>query len=105
VSKSRSDILEDVLMLLRKLADDWEYSGAITGDTRLIAEMGLESLDVVVLALSTQEHYGQPLPLAELFAEIGERDESDMSVGEWVDFIHLNLSKAGEEDSGSGQHS
>ena len=104
MKRSRSDILEDVLMLLRELADDWEYGGTITSDTRLVAEMGLESLDVVVLALSTQEHYGQTMPVAELFAGIGERDDRDMSVGEWVDFIHQHLNDVGGQNPDARSH-
>ena len=46
---SREQIMADVLGLLGKLADDWEYTGEITPQTRFFADMGLGSLDVVVL--------------------------------------------------------
>jgi acyl carrier protein len=88
VKKSRDEILVDVVMLLRRLADDWEYSGEITQDTQFIADMGFQSLDVVVLSAAVQEHYEQVLPFPELFAEIGQRPIPDISVGEWVDFVH-----------------
>ena len=54
---SREQIMSDVLSLLRKLADDWEYTGEITPQTRFFADMGLGSLDVVVLGTAVQEHY------------------------------------------------
>lgn len=90
---SREEVLSDVLSRLRELADDWEYSGPITLSTYFFANLGFESLDVVVLAASVQEHYGQVLPFPELFAEIGERELRDISVGEWVDFIHQHLNE------------
>jgi len=89
--KSRDQILKDVLLLLQKLAEDWEYDRGITEDTYLFADMGLESLDIVVLAAAVQEHYGQVLPFPEFFAEIGQRELRDVSVSEWVDFVHKHL--------------
>jgi acyl carrier protein len=88
---SREEVLADVVLLLRKVADDWEYSGEITPDTCLIADMGFESLAVVVLGAAVQEHYKQVLPFPKLFAEIGQRERRDVSVGEWADFIHEHL--------------
>jgi len=105
MKRSRSDILADILVLLRELADDWEYSGTINGDTCLVADMGLESLDVVILGLAVQERYGQTMPFAELLVEIGQRDERDMSVGEWVDFIHKHVNDTGGRSPESRAHS
>ena len=91
MKKSREEIMEDVLLLLRRLAEDWEYSGEVTQDTFLLVDMGFKSLDVVVLGTAVQEHYGQVLPFPQLFAEIGQRELRDISVGEWVDFICKHL--------------
>jgi acyl carrier protein len=88
---SRDQIMADVLGLLRKLADDWEYTGEITPDTRFFADMGLGSLDVVILGTSVQEHYKQVFPFVELFAQVGQRALPDIPVGEWVDFIYQHL--------------
>lgn len=91
MNKTREEIMQDMLRLLRQLADDWEYAGEITPQTRLFADMGLASLDVVVLGTAVQELYGQVLPFQEFYAEVGQRDTQDIPVGEWVDFIHRYL--------------
>src|SRR5262249_33781697 len=83
--------MDDVLGLLRQLADDWEYTGDITPQTRFFADMNLASLDIVVLGTAVQEHYGQILPFAELFAELGQRSIPDIPISEWVDFIYTHL--------------
>lgn len=88
---TREEVLADLVLLLRKVADDWEYSGEITQDTFLIADMGFESLAVVVLGAAVQEHYKKVLPFPQFFAEIGQRERRDVSVGEWADFIHKHL--------------
>jgi acyl carrier protein len=91
---SRDQIMADVLGLLRKLADDWEYTGEITPQTRFFSDMGLRSLDVVVLGTAIQEHYNQVFPFVQLFAQVGQRAVPDMPVGEWVEFIHQHMQDA-----------
>lgn len=101
--RTREQVMEDVLALLRTVADDWDYSGEIDGDTRFFADMGLASVDVVVLGTAVQERYGCILPFTELFAEIGQRGVPDIPVGEWVDFIHKHLENAVQTSSVTGE--
>ena len=88
----KQTVMKDVLNLLNQLARDWEYSGEITPDTLLFADLGFESIDAVVLASFVQDHYHQPMPFPQLLARIGQRDVKDLRIGELVDFIcqHLN---------------
>lgn len=90
----RQEIMADVLRLLRQLAEDWEYAGEITPQTRFFADMGLASLDVVILGTAVQEHYERVLPFAEFFAEIGQRGNPDIPISEWVEFIYQQLNAA-----------
>src|SRR5688500_237131 len=85
---SDAQVFDHVLEMMTQLSGDWEYSDEITPDTLLLADLGLESLDLVVLGTSIQERYGR-LPFAEFLAEIGERPaaERDVSVGEIVGFV------------------
>jgi acyl carrier protein len=85
-------ILNDVLGLLKQLARDWEYSGEITPDTWLFADLGFESIDAVILASFVQEHYRRPFPFPQLLADIGHRGVKDLRIRELVEFIcqHLN---------------
>ncbi len=87
-----AEVLADVLGLMSQLADDWEYGAAITPETRLLGDLGLESLDLVVLGTAIQQQYGR-LPFAELLADLGQVpvEERDLSVGELVAFICRNL--------------
>ncbi len=87
-------VSSDVLDLLQQLARDWEYSGEITSDTYLFADLGFESIDAVVLASFVQEHYGRVFPFPQLLAEIGQREVKDLRVSELVDFVHGHLNAA-----------
>ena len=88
---TRDQILETVLGLLRGVARDWDFDGHLTADTRLFADLAFESLDLVVLGATVQEHFGQRFPFSELFADIGQRAVRDLTVREWVAFIDQHL--------------
>jgi len=81
-------VLESVLDLLNELSGDWEYEGVVGPDTYFLADLGLESLDIVVLGTMIQQQYGR-LPFAEYLEELGQRpvEERDVSVAEVVAFV------------------
>jgi hypothetical protein len=91
IKTSRSEVRAHFLGLLRSLSEDWEGGGEIHDGTYLIADLNWRSMDIIYLANSLQEHYGQTFPFTDLFTEIGQREKPDISVGEWVDFLHEHL--------------
>ena len=66
-------------------------SSAIDEDTRFFADLGLASIDAVVLSEAIQQHYRRPLPFNDLMAEIGRRSDRDLSIGELVAFLGEHL--------------
>jgi len=79
--------------LARVLADfqGREYSGPIEPSTRFFADLGLASIDAVVLGETLQERYGRPLPFGELMAEMGRREDRDLGLGELAAFLAQHL--------------
>ena len=92
MSISYEQVKTDVLELLNKVSEDWEYSETITPDTGLLSDLGFESLELVILGVSIQDHYGQIIPFPEFLADLGERKVPDIFVGDLVEFVrqHLN---------------
>ena len=88
----KTPLQEDVLELLNEMAEDWEYEGEIELDTLFIADLELESLDLVVLGTALQERYGK-LPFSEYLAELGELpvEERDLTAGQLIEFIKANI--------------
>ncbi len=86
-------ILADLVSIMRGMTD-WEYSEPITRETRFFADLGFESIDAVVIGEAVEAHYRQRFPYAQFLAELGERGQRDMRLGELVDFLrhHLNSS-------------
>lgn len=92
---SRTEILD---IVATALAADLgvQSSSAIDLHTRFFADLGLASIDAVVLGERLQERFGRPLPFNELMAEIGRRTERDLSIGELVTFLAKKLSIAND---------
>ncbi len=64
-----------------------EYSGPIEAGTRFFADLGLASIDAVVLGETLQERYRRPLPFGELLAELGHRENRDLALRELASFL------------------
>jgi acyl carrier protein len=91
---SESDILSDLRRILGNF-NGREYSGPIGRDTRFFGDLGLASIDAVVLGETLEHHYGRRLPFGELMAELGKRQDRDLQIGELADFLHKSLAAEG----------
>ncbi len=63
----------------------------IAPETKFFADLGLASIDAVVLGEELQKTYGRKLPFSEMLADLGAREERDMTIGELVAFLRKNL--------------
>ncbi len=99
---TRDEIQDYILATLQELSRDWDYSRPVGPDSLLFTELGLESLDAVVLGTTIQEHFQKPLPFSELLSEIG-RDQRDLSIKELVDFVDLHLKETPLEKEPTGR--
>jgi acyl carrier protein len=71
-----------------------EYLAQIRPDTRFFADLGLASIDAVVLGETLEEHYQCRLPFAELMADLGRRDDRDLAIGELAAFLARHMKTA-----------
>jgi len=81
-------VLQGILDLLAEAQGDWEHDGEIAPETRFVADLGLESLEIVILSTMVQQQYGK-LPFPRFFEEIGQRpvEERDLTVAELAQFV------------------
>ncbi len=87
---SRTALLDDVIAVLENDLGV-QSSTTISEETLFFADLGLASIDAVVLSERLQEHFGRPLPFNDLMAEMGRKTERDLSIGELVMFLTANL--------------
>ena len=81
-------VLKSILALLEEAQGDWEFTGEIGPDTHFVADLGTESLEIVILATVVQQQFGK-LPFPQFFEEIGRRpvDQRDLTVAELAMFV------------------
>ncbi len=88
-------VLKDLIQILTDMTADWdtEFSGGMTADTRLVADLGFESIDVVMLIGEIQRHYQRRnLYFERLFLADG-RYVDDVALGALAAFVHARLAE------------
>jgi acyl carrier protein len=83
-------ILDDLAGILRNFHGR-EYSGRIDADTMFFADLGLASIDAVVLGEMLESQYGHRLPFGDLMAELGQKTDRDLRIGDLVGFLQTHL--------------
>lgn len=83
----------DVVEILKDLTSDWEdaFSEEISRQTRLIEDLGFESIDVVHLITAIEQRYDRrDLPFEQLLMEEG-RYKEELTVQEIAQFLENHL--------------
>ena len=86
MATTSTPLLDELLEMIGRLAEDWGYDEPLSADTRLFGDLGLESLDLVVLGTVIQERYGR-VPFAEFLADMGKHGARDVTLGDLVIFV------------------
>jgi len=90
---SNSDTyIRKLVQLLADFTQDWdnEFEGEMGRDTRLLADLSFESIDIIQLIVAIQEDIvGTKLPFEKLMMKDG-RYVDDLSIGQIADFLALH---------------
>lgn len=96
----KRQILDGVTQIIFAVSDQIPPSQQITMGTLLIADLGLESIQIASLFFRLNERYSGAVSLADLIVKATGADWSgDLSVGGLVDFIADSL-RADRADAG-----
>jgi acyl carrier protein len=87
----REQIATDLTAIFHDTMGDWEYSGEITPETRIFADLGLESIDIVALGGAIEEHYRRTFPFAQWLTQLRDQQVDDIRVKDVIQFLHDNL--------------
>jgi acyl carrier protein len=80
--------LDVVSGLLREILDEYQLDDIeITPESAFHEDLGLESIDLVALAVRLQEHYGEQVNLAEFLAEKEIEEVIALTVGQLADYV------------------
>ena len=92
----KDSILQEIVSILEDMTSDWDvaYDEGVARDTRLIADLEFESIDVVQLIVAIEEKFQRrDLPFEKLLMQNG-RYVDEIRVADTVDFLHQHLNGA-----------
>lgn len=87
---TRARILADLANILANF-EGREYSGVIDENTLFFGELGLASIDAIVLAEKLDELYGRKLPFQSFLSQLKNENPEDLPIGRLVDFLAEHL--------------
>jgi acyl carrier protein len=87
---SEAGILDELRSIFRQLLNV-DPVLPIDPATRFFADLGLASIDAVVLGEAIQDRYGRGLPFHQFLADLGAREERDVQISQLVAFLQRNL--------------
>jgi acyl carrier protein len=85
-------IYADLAAVIRRAFPDRDFSGPVGPDTRVFADLGLASIELVVLAERLEQHYGRKLPFGPFLKALRDRGADDLELGELVAFVQQQVS-------------
>ena len=93
MSATSEELVGKLAELLQDFTQDWdnEFEGEMTPQTRLLADLGFESIDIIQLVVAIEEMVGKrKLPFNELLMKDG-RYVDDLSIGQIASFLVTKL--------------
>jgi acyl carrier protein len=90
---ARSTILEELVQALVEMTNEWESDlvDGIDGETWFIRDLGMTSMDLVILVVELKARYdAHDVPFEDLFAPEGEY-VSDLRVGDMAAFLDAQV--------------
>lgn len=90
--QTQEQILSDLAAILREF-NGREYSGAIGPKTLFFGDLGMVSIDAVLLAEALERHYQRSFPFNRFLAEISRDGIRDMELGELAAFLQREMNE------------
>ena len=90
--KSAERILAELAEIVRTTFPDRDFPAPVGPKTLAFADLGLASIDLVVLAEKLEEFYGRRLEFGRFLKELRDRGAQDLELGELVAFLHHQVS-------------
>jgi acyl carrier protein len=90
--RTREQILADLAAMVRDF-NGREYSGEVGPHTLFFGDLGMVSIDAVVLAETVERFYGRKIAFGQFLAGVSREGVRDIELGELAAFLHDQLSR------------
>lgn len=85
--RSTEQILADLTEVMRRAFPDRDHDAPVGESTRAFADLGMASIDLVVLAEKLEAFYGRRLPFGVFLKSLRDSGADDMELGGLVRFL------------------
>jgi acyl carrier protein len=89
--RAANEIYGDLTLVMASAFSDRDFPESVGPETRVFADLGLASIDVVVLGERVEQHYGRRLPFGPFLASLRARGADDLALGELVAFLQQHV--------------
>jgi acyl carrier protein len=89
--RSPQEIERDLAGVMAAAFPDRDLPDEVGPETRVFADLGLASIDVVVLGERLEQYYGCRLPFGLFLAGLRARGADDIALGELVSFLQQHI--------------
>ncbi len=87
VSTAGPELQRQVISVIETLIQDWDLDAPVTPDTRLVADLEFESIDIIQMVVAFEQHFGnRKLGFDALLMQNGRYVE-DLSITQIADFL------------------
>jgi acyl carrier protein len=90
--RSPDRIYADLAAVMVKAFPDRDIGVEVGPGTRVFADLGMASIELVVLGERLEQHYGCRLPYGQFLAGLRNRGAQDLELGELVAFLQQHVS-------------
>jgi len=86
-SRTAEQVYRELGDVMANTFPDRDFSASVGPSTQVFADLGLASIDLVVLGERLELFYGRRLPYGQFLAELRNRNVEDLELGELVAFL------------------
>jgi acyl carrier protein len=89
--RTADELMAELADVVRRTFPDRDFPEPVDLQTRAFADLGLASIELVVLAERLDAHFGRRLPFGTFLKGLRDRGADDLPLGELVTFLQQHV--------------
>ena len=89
--RTANDLMAELATVVQQTFPDRDFADPVDLQTRVFGDLGLASIELVVLAERLDAHFGCRLPFGTFLKGLRDRGADDLTLGELVTFLQQNI--------------
>lgn len=89
--RTADEVLSALSDVVRQTFPDRDFPDTVDASTRAFGDLGLASIDLVVLAERLDAHFGRRLPFGSFLKGLRDRGADDLELGALVAFLQQHV--------------